>query len=100
VGATGTLLTPQAAIENGPGWDALQTTAAADAVVYAVQGVDGADRVTIKPAGLRAQATYRVVSVDQGVLGEASGAALMSQGVELRTSPNTAAHMVTFVLQP
>ena len=36
----------------------------------------------------------------QRVLGEATGADLMSQGVELRASSNTAAHMLTFTLQP
>ena len=34
------------------------------------------------------------------LLGEATGADLMAQGVELRASPNTAAHMLRFVLQP
>jgi alpha-galactosidase len=98
--ASGSLLTAQAAIADSPEWDALQTTSGADAVLYAVQSPDGSDRTVVKPIGLQPGVTYRVVSVDTGLLGQATGADLMAQGVELLASPNTAAHMLTFVPQP
>jgi hypothetical protein len=66
----------------------------------AVQDPDGADRMIVKPVDLRPDATYRVVSVDTGLVGEATGADLMASGIELLSSPNTAAHVLTLVLRP
>jgi len=37
---------------------------------------------------------YQVQSVDTGDLGEASGADLMTDGIDIRQSPNTAAHIL------
>jgi hypothetical protein len=52
--------------------------------------------VNVKPTGLRASATYRVRSVD---LGEATGADLMDEGIDLVASPNSAAHILTFLVK-
>ncbi len=94
--AAGALLTPQAAVENGPAWDVLQ---AADAggkqlLVYAFQSPDGAETFTVKPTGLVAATTYEVRSVDGGLLGTAKGSDLMAGGINLVQSPNTAAHIL------
>ena len=53
----------------------------------------------MKPTGLRADATYRVTSVDLGLLGEATGADLMAQGIDVLGSPNSAAHILTLVVK-
>ena len=37
---------------------------------------------------------YQVQSVDTGVLGTATGAALMTDGIDVLQSPNTAAHIL------
>ena len=101
IGAAGTLLTAQATSESGPAWDVSQASAAGgDAfVLYAFQSDEGASRVTVKPTGLRADATYRVTSVDLGLLGEATGADLMAQGIDVLGSPNSAAHILTLVVK-
>jgi hypothetical protein len=48
----------------------------------------------VKPNALDATTMYVVQSVDTGVLGTASGADLMTNGVDLLQSPNTAAHIL------
>jgi len=55
--------------------------------------------VNVKPSGLHAGATYRVTSVDLGLLGEATGADLMAQGIDVLGSPNSAAHILTLVVK-
>jgi len=46
------------------------------------------------PSGLMPEATYDVSSVDTGVLGTATGADLMANGIEVVQSPNSAAHIL------
>jgi len=96
-GASASLLTTQADTANGPSWDVLQATDGngADAVISAYQNDDGVDRVNVKPVGLESETTYSVESVDTGLLGEASGADLMSAGIDILQSPNSAAHILT-----
>ena len=92
----GALLTRQAAAENGPPWDVLQQTTpdAQQLVVCAVQSDDGVQKFTVHPKDLDAGTTYQVLSVDAGVLGTATGADLMANGIDLQQSPNSAAHIL------
>jgi len=94
--AAASLLTKQAEPENGPSWDVLQlSTAAHDhVVVNATQSDGGVQKVNLKPTDLLPGVTYRVQSVDTGLLGTATGAALMSGGIDIVQSPNTAAHIL------
>jgi alpha-galactosidase len=92
----GALLTAQASAEDGPPWDVLQQTAA-DAqqfVLSAVQSDDGVQSFTLKPTGLDPATVYQVLSVDVGVIGTATGADLMANGIDLRQSPTSAAHVL------
>src|SRR5439155_26256493 len=93
--AAGALLTKQAAASGGPAWDVLQETAADEnhLLLCAFQSSTDVDRFTVRPTGLDADTIYEVHSVDTGALGAATGAELMSRGIELIASPNTAAHI-------
>jgi alpha-galactosidase len=95
--ASGSLLTPQAAVgDPAPSWDAFQVAApdSQSAIIGAYQTDDGVDRINVKPVGLDPETTYEVTSVDSGVLGKATGAALMADGIDVLQSPNTAAHIL------
>jgi alpha-galactosidase len=94
--AAASLLTKQAEPADGPSWDVLQeSTAAHDQVVLtAVQWDQGVSKINIKPTGLQAETTYAVRSVDTGLLGTATGAALMTGGIDVLQSPNSAAHIL------
>ena len=94
--AAGSLLTKQAAPEDGPSWDVLQeSTAEHDQLVLsAVQSDTGVASINIKPTDLQSDTTYEVQSVDSGMLGTATGAALMSGGIDVQESPNSAAHIL------
>jgi len=65
------------------------------ALICAYQTDDGTDSINVKPVGLDSSTTYQVVSVDTGVLGVASGSDLMTSGIDVLQSPNTAAHLLT-----
>lgn len=92
----GALLTRQAAAQNGPAWDVLQqaTADARQLVVCAVQSDDGVQTFTVKPKGLEPATMYQVQSVDTGVLGTATGADLMANGIDVLQSPSSAAHIL------
>ena len=94
--AAGSLLTKQAEPADGPAWDVLQeSTAAHDQVVLsAVQSDSGVQKINIKPTSLQPGATYDVQSVDRGLLGTATGTALMTDGIDVVQSPNSAAHIL------
>ena len=94
--AAASLLTNQAEPEDGPSWDVLQeSTAGHDQVVInAVQSDEGVSTFTVKPSDLTPAAIYLVHSVDTGLLGTATGAALMADGIDLLQSPNSAAHIL------
>ncbi len=93
--AAGALLTAQAEVDNGPGWDVLQETDSGgkQLLVYAFQSADGADTFNVKPTGLTAAATYEVRSADGGVLGTATGSDLMARGIDLLAA-GSAAHIL------
>src|SRR5262249_61755836 len=99
--AAAALLTPQAETTDPPPWDALQESAAdGDRVmITAVQSDEGASRFVLIPSGLDADVNYVVQSVDTGVLGAATGAELMQNGIELVQSPNSAAHVLIITRQ-
>ena len=63
-------------------------------VVSAFQSDTGVSTFTVKPTGLQPQTTYDVTSVDTGVLGSATGADLMANGINVIQSPNSAAHIL------
>ena len=60
----------------------------------AFQRDDAVEAVIVKPIGLRPLATYQVMSVDRGILGEATGADLMTDGMSLVEAPYSAAHIL------
>ena len=94
--AAAALLTKQAAPEDGPSWDVLQLSTAAhdQVVVNATQTDDGVDTVNVKPTDLLPSVIYQVQSVDTGVLGTATGTALMTDGIDILQSPATASHIL------
>ena len=95
--ASGALLTRQAAAGDGtPAWDVLQETSAggAQSLLCAYQSDSGVVKVNIKPIGLTGAANYDVQSVDTGMLGTATGADLMANGIDILQSPNSAAHIL------
>ena len=59
-----------------------------------MQSDSGVSKMNVKPAGLLPSATYQVMSVDTGVLGTATGATLMSAGIDIVQSPTSAAHIL------
>jgi alpha-galactosidase len=98
--ATAALLTPQASVTGGPEWDVLQTSAPGSntLVVYAYQNDEGTGKINIKPADLQPATTYDVHSVDTGLLGTATGADILANGIDVIESPNTAAHILTITV--
>jgi alpha-galactosidase len=95
-GAAASLLSKQATPDDGPSWDVLQESTAAhdQLVVSAVQSDSGVQTINIKPTGLLADTLYQVQSVDTGILGTATGASLMTDGIDVSQSPSSAAHIL------
>jgi alpha-galactosidase len=96
-----TLLTKQAQVADGPAWDVLQesTSSSDQLVVSAFQSDPGVQRFNVKPTGLQPGRMYQVQSVDTGMLGTATGAALMTGGIDVWQSPNSAAHMLIITVK-
>jgi hypothetical protein len=94
--ASGTLLTEQAQAADGPAWDVLQEAGPGNhqLLLSAFQTDQSVHKINIKPMGLDESTLYLVRSVDTGVLGTATGASLMTNGVDVLQSPNTAAHIL------
>jgi alpha-galactosidase len=99
--ASAVLLTDQAAPTGGPPWDVLEalTGDAGGAIISAVQADDGVRRVTVRPTGLQPDAMYEVRSVDSGVLETATGATLMTDGIDVNASFISAAHLLVIKRQ-
>ena len=95
--AAGALLTAQAAASNGPAWDVFQTTPEGiqPIVLWAFQSDRAVRHVVVRPVGLRDQTQYDVTSRYGGSLGTFSGAALMTDGIEVNASPASAAQTIT-----
>jgi hypothetical protein len=100
--AAGTLLSPQAVVDAGPSWDVFQSAARGNrsAVVSAFQRDRAESAITVKPVGLRPDLWYEVRSVDAGILGVLKGSELMSDGVSIVESPNSAAHVLVLTAVP
>src|SRR5262245_26492403 len=100
--ASASLLTEQVTLDFGPAWDVLQETSSTDqrVLIHAFQSDMGVDRIIVKPKGLDPATIYQVQSVDTGNLGEATGAELMTDGIDIRQSPNTAAHLLIITAKP
>jgi alpha-galactosidase len=100
--ASAVLLTQQASVTGGPEWDVLQATAPGSnaLVIYAYQDDEGTDKINVKPADLQPAANYDVYSVDAGFIGTATGADILSNGIDIIESPNTAAHILTITATP
>lgn len=94
--ASASLLTGQADRNDGPAWDVLQSlTVQRDrALIAAFQTDQTVGTITVRPVGLEDDTIYTVESVDAGMLGEASGAELMADGIEILRSPRSAAHLL------
>ena len=95
--ASGTLLTPQALLANGPAWDVFQTTpdGSRSITLWGFQSDRAVTHTIVRPLGLRADSLYVCVqSANHGSLGIISGASLMDDGVELVASPYSAADTV------
>jgi alpha-galactosidase len=93
------LLTPQATVE-GNGWDAVQTSSvvADRAVLFAYQRDRGVAQTLIRPVELDPDQVYLVSTVDDGNIGTALGADLMSQGLGVHGVSRSAAHII--ILSP
>ncbi len=94
--AAASLLTPQADVNDGPSWDVIQVVSPDDRTVAlsAFQWDSAVREITVKPVGLRRRSTYQVRSVDTGIIGVATGAELMTDGILIIQSPNSAAHIL------
>jgi hypothetical protein len=86
----------QAPSADGSAWDAIEALNAStgEAVLFAYHQRDANDRVTLKPRGLRGNATYGVRSLDTGDLGTSRGDDLMQDGIEIVQGPGTQAHIL------
>ena len=93
--ANATLLSAQAPVPES-GWDVMQevTATGESAIVFAFKASAEDGRLLVRPRGLIADATYSVLSLDVGSLGEASGATLMQDGIELLHSGGSQAHVL------
>ena len=94
--ASARLLTPQANVNHGPPWDVLQAARPGDrtVVLSAFQWDAAVGETTITPMDLRRRVIYEVRSVDAGVIGVATGAELMRDGITILQSPGSAAHIL------
>jgi alpha-galactosidase len=97
---THALLTAQAAPDQGPAWDVLQTTTADNRSVtlWAFQVDPTVVEVVVKLTALPQDTLYEVISADRGRVGFATGAGLMAKGIRLLGSALSDAHVL--VLRP
>jgi hypothetical protein len=81
-------------------WDGLEELAptSGSVIIFAYQNDPGVSRVVVRPGGLQSDATYTATTVDGTPVGSATGADLMTDGLEIDTSPASAAHVL--LLQP
>jgi alpha-galactosidase len=99
--AAGSLLTRQTASDDPPPWDVLQETAAGyqQFLIAAFQSDEGVQTFNVRPSTLQPDVTYQVQSVDTGILGTATGAELMANGIDVIESPRSAAHILIITAQ-
>lgn len=93
------LLTDPVEVDGGgPGWDVLQAVdpAGGTAVVYAFRNPHGDRRVHVTLAHLEAGRSYRIRSLERGMLGTASGDELMTRGFAIDASDQSASQVFVF----
>ena len=92
---SGSLLTRQTPYDD-TGWDAVEelTDDRQTALIFAFERDGCDDRRIVLPLGLIEDATYDVVSIDGGTLGEARGDALMTDGLEIVHGVASRAHLL------
>jgi alpha-galactosidase len=97
--ASATLLTGQAAPEDGPPWDAVQhvNPITGDSIVFAFQNDGGTHEIAVRPRGLTADATYTVSTLEGETVGSMRGEELMEGGLTVEESFESAARV--FVLR-
>jgi alpha-galactosidase len=80
------------------GWDAIQhlSPRTRESVVLAFKTVEGPESAVIKVRGLLADAWYDVESADHGLLGTATGADLMDQGIQIDGSGSSRSYVLIF----
>lgn len=91
--AFATTLTPAVNLAGtAPEWDVVQHTnpASGVVVVYAFRNPGGARTVRVRLQGLQSARTYRAWSFESGTLGRATGAELVTSGLDLDASRVTA----------
>ena len=93
-------LTTQAAPDDGPPWDAVQHVVAStgESVVFAFQDDGGTPDVAVRPRGLTPDASYTVTTLDGELVGSFRGDELMSDGLTIEQSADTAARV--YLLHP
>jgi len=81
-------------------WDVVQETAAdgLSAVVFAFKNSADQGRTLVRPSGLVSDETYQVQLTDLGVIGTATGAELMADGIELTHDESSASRAHVLVL--
>jgi alpha-galactosidase len=88
------LLTPQAGSQ--PDWEVLQqqSFSSGRSVLFAFDR-GRSSRVSVRLRGLDRDTVYQLASFDRGRLGAASGAALMDEGLDIRSAPESSAQVIT-----
>ncbi len=95
------LLGVQAPLQQD-GWDIVQEVSAdqRNALIFAFKSTADAGQIVVTPENLSVGATYDVTSLDNGVMGSASGADLMRDGVQLvHTADGSRAHIIVFTAE-
>jgi alpha-galactosidase len=100
--ASAVLLTEQVNAESRPPWDemALVSPARDQALVYAFQNDPETLASVVLLKGLDPDAAYELRSLEHGTIGVASGAALMTTGIEIVASPDSASHLLQLTARP
>lgn len=95
-----TLTDPVRVDGGGPGWDVIEQVnpVSGVAAVFAFRNAGGTRSVRVVPRQLRADASYRIRGFESGVLGTASGADLMSRGLDIDVSPRSSSQI--YLLEP
>jgi alpha-galactosidase len=96
VESSATVLSEQVPLTGASGWDVIQQTSSrsGDVLVFAFENRGAKERLLVRPRFLEPGASYRVVSVDRGALGTATGDELMRDGIEIVSSPVSRAHVL------
>ena len=95
------LLGSQAPLQQD-GWDIVQevSTDQRNVLIFAFKSTPDDGQIVVTPQNLLAGATYDVTSLDNGVMGSATGADLMRDGVQVvHTGAGSRAHIIVFTAQ-